>query len=847
MQPTGHAIAARAARQRRSNLKRLPLAAAIYLAFAPMAWGQDAQPANQPAAQPAAQPAPTPDAPAQPKEAKSLETITVTAQKRTENLQKVPISLLVLGEAKLKQQDVMSFNDYAKLIPSLSFGTAGGGVFSGPGFVQVYMRGVASGGDGNHSGSQPSVGMYLDEQPITTIQGSLDIHLYDISRIEALAGPQGTLYGASSEAGTVRIITNKPDPTGFFSGYSVEANTIEGGGNGFVAEGFVNAPLSPAAAIRLVGWHDHDAGYIDNVHGTRLFPTSGVTMDNAALVKDNYNTADTTGARAALKIDLNDNWSITPTIMGQHQKANGSAAYEPAIGDLQLHHYFPEDSNDRWTQAALTVQGKIGSFDLVYAYSHLHRNVDSHADYSDYYWYDSAYGGYFYDDAGTLIPGAQKIHAVDGYSKTSHELRLTSPKDNRLRVVGGLFWQQQGHDIFQRYQVDGLASSLSVTGWPETIWLTAQQRNDHDEAAFGELSFDLAPTLTATVGGRYFRTNNSLKGFFGYGPGFSSSTGEGACFSPEQFHGAPCVNLDKSTRESGSLGRANLTWQINNNKMVYATWSEGFRPGGINRRGTIPPYVSDRLTNYELGWKTTWADNQLSWNGAVFQENWRNFQFSYLGANGLTEIRNAAQARIRGFETDMRWAATYNLAITGGAAFYDSKLTEDYCGWLRADGSPETVCPYGTLNPNGTFDDPTDDFAVSGPQAPAGTRLPVTARFKGNLSARYTFDLWGGEAYGQATAVHQGSRRVDLRTEADTRIGDPPAYKFADLKAYTLADLSVGFKRSNWSLDFFLKNAFNNRAELARFSECKLETCGAEPYTVVTPPRTFGVRFSQNF
>lgn len=799
-------------RRARSTLARLPLAMGIYLAFGSMAWAQDAS--RPPPADAAAQDAGT-------TQGKTLETITVTAQKRVENMQKVPISIQAISEATIKKQDIQDFDDYAKMIPSLSYSSIGGGVFSGPGFAQVYMRGVASGGDGNHSSSQPSVGMYLDEQPITTIQGSLDVNIYDVARIEALAGPQGTLYGASSESGTVRIITNKPDPGGFAAGYSLEASAIDGGGIGHVAQGFVNAPLSPAAAIRLVGWEKYDAGYVDNVHGTRTFPSSGVTMDNAAFVDENYNWARTAGARAAARFQINDDWSITPQIMGQHQKANGSAGFEPGIGDLQLHHYFPENSDDRWTQAALTVEGKIGNFDLTYAYSHLTRDVDSQADYSDYYWYDklAGYGEYFYDDDGNLVSPAQHIDATDGYQKTSHELRITSPKENRVRFVAGVFLQTQGHDIFQRYLVDGIASSIEVPGWPDTIWLTAQQREDDDRAVFGELSFDLKPGLTATLGGRWFHTENSLKGFFGYGAGFSGSTGESQCFSSEQFHGAPCVNLDKSTSETGSLGRFNLSWQIDPNKMVYATWSQGFRPGGINRKGSLPPYKSDFLTNWEFGWKTSWADNALSWNGAVFQEDWKDFQFSYLGANGLTEIRNAGQARIRGLETDLRWAATYNLAVTAGAAFYDAKLTENYCGTLRADGSPETDCAI--------------------PQAPAGSRLPVTARFKGNLTARYTRDMWGGEAFAQAALVYQGSRKVDLRTI--------PAETFGDLHAYTLTDLSVGYRRDNWSIDLFLKNAFDERAELARFAECKVETCGAEPYTVVAQPRTFGVRFSQDF
>ena len=134
------------------------------------------------------------------------------------------------------------------------------------------MRGVTTGGDGQAITSVPSVGMYLDEQPITTIQGNLDIHMYDIARVEALAGPQGTLYGASSQAGTIRIITNKPDATGFDAGYGVEANLVDGDDTGYMAEGFVNVPITDSAAIRLVGWYREDAGWVDNVESTRTFP-----------------------------------------------------------------------------------------------------------------------------------------------------------------------------------------------------------------------------------------------------------------------------------------------------------------------------------------------------------------------------------------------------------------------------------------------------------------------------------------------------------------------------------------------------------------------------------------------
>jgi outer membrane receptor protein involved in Fe transport len=811
-------------------LTRLPLATAIYFAISSMAFAQTEEPApaqETPAAEQAT--------PAKPTQAPVLGTVTVTAQKRSENLQKVPISIDVLGEEKLEQHNVADFTDFALLLPSVSFGSSGGGVFPGPGFVQVYMRGVSSGDNANHSSSQPSVGMYLDEQPITTIQGSLDIHIYDVARIEALAGPQGTLYGASSQAGTVRIITNKPDPSAKASGFSLEGNTIDGGGNGYVAEGFLNLPIADNAAIRLVGWSEHKAGWIDNVLGSRTFPSwdedSGGhgTINNADRAKDNYNISDVVGARAALRIDLNDNWTVTPTIMGQHQQSEGSNAYRPSVGDLQLTHFYPESADDKWRQASLTVQGKIGNFDLTYAFSNLKRDVDSESDYNDYgYWYDTllAYGAYFYDDNDNLVNPSQYIQAVDGYKKTSHELRISSPADDRFRFVAGLFWQDQSHEIFQRYRIDDLAASISVPNYEDTIWLTAQKRDDRDKAVFGELSYDITDKLTVTGGMRFFKNDNSLRGFFGYGAGYSGSTGEAKCFSDESVNGAPCLNLDKKVDESSSIGKFNLTYQIDDAKMVYFTWSEGYRPGGINRRdfhtdgSVVPPYKSDYLTNYELGWKTTWGGNRLSFNGAIFQEDWKDFQFSFLGQNGLTEILNAPQARIRGLEADLNWSATYNLVISGGMALYDAKLTSDYCT-LDFFGQVQSTCSGDEL------------------LAPAGTQLPTTAKFKGNVTARYNFEFGGKEAYVQGAVIHQGDRFTDLRLIEREILGN--------LDAYTLVDLSAGFKHDSWSLDLFLKNAFDERAQLGKFTACRPQICGGDTYTIVAQPRTFGVRFSQEF
>jgi iron complex outermembrane receptor protein len=814
---TMHANSHRTPRQR-TRPGRLPLAAAIYLALGSgLAWAQDPAPPQDPAESQA------PAADANAPRTAGLDKVVVTAQKRVEDVQDVPISIQVLGEQRLERENVSDFDDFAQLLPSVSFGASGGGSFPGPGFLQVYMRGVASGDNANHSGPAPSVGMYLDEQPITTITGALDVHIYDVARVEALAGPQGTLYGASSQAGTVRIITNKPDPGVRAGGYSLEANAIDGGGFGQVAEGFVNLPIADNMAIRLVGWAEHKAGWVDNVYGERTFKTSEITINNADRVEDDYNESDLVGARAALRIDLGDDWTITPTLMGQRQSSSGSNGFNEDTGDLQLTHFYPEKAEDKWHQAALTVQGKVGNFDLVYAYSNLKRDVDSESDYNDYgYWYDQLfdYGLYFYNDNYDYINPSQYIQARDGYRKQSHELRLSTPADNRVRFVGGFFWQEQDHEIFQRYKVDDLVSFYEVNGWDDTIWLTAQRRKDHEDAVFGELSVDLTDKLSLTGGMRFFKTKASLRGFFGYGDGYSGSTGVSACFSPESIFGAPCMNLDKQVDESGKVGKVNLTYKVDDDRLVYFTWSEGFRPGGINRRGTVPPYVSDFLTNVEFGWKTAWMDNRLVFNGSVFRQDWENFQFSYLGTNGLTEIRNAPQARIDGLEIDLNWAATYNFNLSGGFAWYDAKLTSNYCEDVDDNGLPVAECP-------------GEERAVS------NTRLPITPEFKGNLSGRYTFDVGANEAFVQATVVHVGEREVDLREIEQGIVGN--------LGAYTLLDLSAGMRVGNWSLDLFVKNATDERAELGKFTACKIQVCGGDTYTIVAQPRTVGLRFSQEF
>ncbi len=756
--------------------------------------------------------------PAQTPAAQGDTDIVVTATRRAENLQDVPIAITAFGTQTLDNLQVDNFDDYARFVPSLSYRSLG------PGSANVFFRGVASGENANHSASLPSVGTYLDEQPITTTTGALDLHIYDIARVEALAGPQGTLYGASSQAGTVRIITNQPDTSSFYGSLNGELNSVAHGDFGGTLEGFVNAPLSDNAALRVVAWYRHDAGYIDNIPGSLTFPTSGITMNNDALVEEDYNDVDTYGARAALRIELSDRWTVTPSIMAQRQVSRGSFTQESGLGPLQVQQFNPERVNDRWYQAALTVQGRIGNWDITYAGAFMQRQIDARFDYSDYaYFYDAlaGYGTYFYDNQGNLVNPNQYIRSDDSFRRLSQELRVTSPADRPVRLVAGLFYQRQQHNIEQNYIIDNIADSITVPGTDSNIWLTQQRRVDRDYAVFGELAWDITPQLTLTGGGRIYRYDNTLIGFFGFAnPGYSSNP-DYLCQAPAVVPQSPCTNLGefsggtarpKRSEDTGFIHRLNLTYRITGDHLVYATWSRGFRPGGINRRGSLPPYDADFISNYELGIKTDWLDHRLRFNMAIYQLDWTDVQLSFLGANGLTSIQNAGNARIRGAEFDVQIRPSQGLTINFGGAFNDAETT------------------------NAT------------PLAPAGTRLPLTARFKGNARIRYEFPVGGMNGHLQMSASHEGRRTRDIRPDI------APIY--GNLGGYEIVDLSAGVQNDRWSIELFARNLFDERGALGSGIQCNELTCGdpggvtaigPKIYTYVSRPRTIGIRLGRRF
>ncbi|HEX7063222.1 MAG TPA: TonB-dependent receptor [Woeseiaceae bacterium] len=750
----------------------------------------------------------------------ALDEIIVTAQKRAENLQDVAVSVQVLGDDQLRELNLTNFGDYVEFLPAVSFQSAR------PGISQIYMRGISSGGDGVHSGSMPSVGVYLDEQPITTINRILDVHIYDIARIETLAGPQGTFFGASSQAGTMRIITNKPNPGEFEAGFDLGVHQIEHGDFGYTGEGFVNLPITDTSAVRLVGWYDEAGGYIDNVPGTVTLEGVGVTRNNADLVEDDYNDATTFGMRALLRVDLNDSWTVTPGIMAQRQDTEGVFTHDPEdVGDLEVRRFYPEFYDDSWYQASLTLEGEIGDLNFIYAGAYLDHDADSIDDYTDYAQYWDNYYAYYYDgcyhyDSTNVncTDPSQYIKSDETFKRYSHEMRLQSSQEQRLRWIAGVFVQRQEHDFDLRWYVPDMDPEFSPDRiWPlgtvipgeRVVWQTKQIRVDRDKAVFGEISFDINDTVTLVGGYRWFEFENSLFGFNG---------GLNRCLDADGLPQYPCFeapNLDDVSKDNGDNFKFSVNFNLGEEQLVYATYSEGFRAGGVNRATvageTEPKYEPDFVDNYEIGWKTTWLGNRLRFNGAAYWLEWDNFQFSFLdfSVSPLTIIRNIGQARTIGTEFDLAYAATDALTLSFSASYNDAELEEPYFG-----GETE-------------------------PLAPKGQEMPFVPKLQYTAVGRYDFETARWPMYAQVALSYTGDSWNNLETALRT-----------EQPAYTLLNLAAGIDTEVWSLNLFLDNATDERAQVRRYDNNYIDPLNAIfGDTVITTnrPRTVGIRYGRRF
>ncbi len=286
----------------------------------------------------------------------------------------------------------------------------------------------------------------------------------------------------------------------------------------------------------------------------------------------------------------------------------------------------------------------------------------------------------------------------------SQEFRVTTPLDLPVHGTAGVFLQRQMHNIWQLYTMPGYGFTSVYGGNPNGFGYTAPMTLDsripechlaHRRAARrprprGVRAGDLGhhPAAVAHRRGALLQVRQLAARLLRIqSSGATRATGVAACFEPAIVKYSPCTDLDARTSDTGHVPRVNVTYKFTPSMMVYATYSKGFRPGGVNRSAGMSRTAADFLKNYEVGWKTQWLGNTLRWNGAFFWEDWNDFQFSFLGANSVTIIRNGGNARIKGVETSVDWLPMCNLLLSANFTFLDPVLTQNYYGCVP--GTPE--------------------------------------------------------------------------------------------------------------------------------------------------------------
>nr|WP_298929862.1 TonB-dependent receptor plug domain-containing protein [uncultured Erythrobacter sp.] len=830
----------------------------------------------------------------QPEQRGGVKTIVVTAQKRSEDLQDVPVSVAAIGSEQLEELNIDTFEDYLEQLPTV---TAGG---NGPGQSTIYIRGLASTTPNitvaGVAGLAPNVALYLNDQPLAQPGRNLDVYAADLERIEVLSGPQGTLFGASSQAGVVRLITNKPSLSGFDAAFSAGVSFTKGGEASYQGEAMVNVPVSENIALRGVVYLDDKGGYIDNVAGTRSLRDSGrfrpagtvrtngvpvnanrggfqstpaelalidanvnfIEADNSGIAQDNFNDTQYAGFRVTGLWEITPDWTVTVAHQRQSLESDGVFFADPELNgldDLEIERFEQDRLEDNFSNTSWTVEGRLAMLDVVYTGAYTDRESTQRADYTDYL-FVGQYLPYYICDGGVTYPGAGGPAGtcqapnlyINSFSKTevfTQELRFSTPDDWRIRFQGGGFYS----DLSLEERVDfaypgnvaaqpfgAFAPNFPQAGFTsldgpfpaETIFRNDIRRTDKQFGFFGEASFDVVPDLlTVTFGARYYDIEVDFEGSangsfcnsggtdqnaFGTNindlyDGDGQFTFIGSCdptlrqtfdlndsladiqaaglsaTQAQQVFNA--VRAPDVAATDGVIVKGTVTLTPTEDLLFYATYSEGFRPGLLNRpggaagpNGFIVPFAvdTDEVKNYEFGWKMDLVDGQFRFNGSAFYVDISNLQTQIFDPSitNLFFSDNAANAEIYGIEADFTIApyATPGLTVAGAFSILDTEITDVLT--------------------------PTTDVI-------AGSELAFAPGFQGNLRMRYEWDLSNStEAYIQPQVSYSGSKFTDI-----IQINN------IELDSYTIVDLRAGIKKDQWSFEVFGENLFDERAQVS--------------------------------
>ena len=793
---------------------------------------------------------------------RQIEEVVVSATKKDESASKIPVTVTALTEETLKEMNVSNFDEYVEYLPNV---TSGG---RGPGQSTIYIRGLAVDSVNvmlaTAAGSQPNVALYIDEQPAQVPGRNLDVYVADMERVEVLPGPQGTLFGASSQAGTVRLITNKPKFGVTEGGFNTSAFSTYSGDPSNSLDAFINIPINDAWSIRGVFYNSTQGGYIDNVGGTvssqgkgsfaSLVP-AGIfkTTDNSELVEKNFNEATYEGFRLSSRMSFNDNWELLVSHIDQTLESDGVWDYDPAVGDLKVKRFQPDTLEDSFDQTAITLDGRMGMLDVLYTGSFLNREANQTVDYTGYIntgaympYYTCAYWGTQLGNAGgipTCGSSEVRVDVVDENERTTHEFRVSSNETSELpfSFTAGMFIEESildtqndfgylgfldlipllGTDVPFNAPIPGVYANNPNPRPPEVRFFNDITRTDEQIAYFAEVTFPMNEQIDLTIGVRDYELDLDYVGQSKFGL-LGSGGSSGRDYNNTAGH------TDQPITEEDTITKMTVSYKADEDTLWYFTRSEGYRPGGWNRNaGAVPncrsfavdatgycggnpgdegyradiplAYKSDEVTNIELGVKTLLMDGAMRLNATYYNIDWDGIQvsqFDPVNVNFITFVENAANAEIEGLEADMLWYPSDTLTVAAAMSYNDTEIT--------------------------------GDVAKTIPIVDIGNSLPLAPARQWNVRVRK--DLSMNESYFQV--VFKSSSKTYNSFEA-AKVKDQPAYE--------IVDLAYGMTLNDVDVEFFIRNATDERANLYYNDQDDI------PRITTNRPRNMGVRLSYRF
>jgi iron complex outermembrane recepter protein len=743
-----------------------------------------------------------------------LQEVIVTAQKRSQNIQDVPISITAITEQSLAKLGATGYLGYFGTVPGLSFqsagpiGNEGGSETSNP---ILSLRGIAA-----TTGAQ-TVGFYINDTPMLFV----DPDLSDVDRIEVLRGPQGTLYGASSMGGTIRIITNKPDSHAWGGEIEGTLSETEHGGSNVDANAEFNVPLvADHAAFRLVAFSRDDSGYIDNIiRGPQsavssVVPPSTVNL-GASDVQHGVNTETVRGGRGALRLQFLDTITVDLSDMQQDLRVGGDSTYKvvldptdpnlsygtiaPIVGDfthdaLVTHDSNPAPQEEKFSVYDATIHYEPGPVSVVSSTSYYDRTTAGVIDMTEVLPFVF----------GMSVPVANNLTDLETGHALTEELRV-SGKSSALDWLVGLFYQNV-YTRFQQSLVDQNFNSEVFGGAdvvPDGVFLAFLNSDSAAQTAlFSEETYHVTRSLDLTAGIRYFRYDDS-----------TSTVADGL------LNGGPS-SANATAHNSGNTPKVTVSYKLTKDALVYATVSKGFRPGfGLQPVGAAcdPELASlglpaggplqanpDSLWNHELGFKTSFADRRLIVDGAAYEMDWNNVQQNLnLGSCGYGTTVNSGSAKSVGFELELSAVPIAGLELNVSTSMSNAYLT----------GNAATV------------------GAVEGDQL-----LDVA---KWHASSAITYSRFVRAGYdGYAHADYQYTGRMLSGYDFST-----PLLSYAyHQPGYGVVNLRFGVQHDGWDVAAFMENAANARP---RLSVAYFLSPDLNVYTL--RPRTLGLSIKKVF